>query len=232
MNKIVGYVLILLLYLALAKSFSPSEFGISYIRNEESLSELIQGDPVSVILTDLHSTGFIIKTYFHKYRVVYDFRTVEEIIVRTSPAFNNKHRSHVGLSIFRRTEDGKESFNVLPPGSIFIGDKSLGRWVLINSGQKIWRFYRPYRNIPHFLGWGNWRPTYDFYQKAQLAMTHAKDHLGDQQVFGPNGSITKESFRGHFQRNRPKKIFLKDYLIDYFKRNFEIRREQNERYFR
>ena len=70
LNKIIIYSLLLLTYLGLSKSLSPSEFGISYVFNEESLSSMIKGAPVSVILVDTHSTGFIIKTYYQKYKVV------------------------------------------------------------------------------------------------------------------------------------------------------------------
>ncbi|MEX1100050.1 MAG: hypothetical protein WEB87_06470, partial [Bacteriovoracaceae bacterium] len=128
MNKALLYCALLLAYLGLSKSLSPSEFGISYVFNEESLSKLITGAPVSVILIDTHSTGFIIKTYYQKYKVVYGFQTYEEIIVRTSGTFNAKHAKHIGMSIFRRTESLEESFTPLPPGSVFIGNRDFGRW--------------------------------------------------------------------------------------------------------
>jgi hypothetical protein len=82
LNKIVIYILLLLVYLGLSKSLSPSEYGVNYVHNTESLSKLIGAGPVSVILTDIHSTGFIIKTYYHKYKVVYGFQYYEEIISR------------------------------------------------------------------------------------------------------------------------------------------------------
>ena len=62
MNKFIGYGILLLIYLGLSKSLSPSELGISYINSKESLSKLINGAPSTVILTDIHSIGFLIKT--------------------------------------------------------------------------------------------------------------------------------------------------------------------------
>ena len=54
MNRIIVYCFLLLLYLTLSKSLSPSELGINYLNNKESLSTLVPGSPVSVILTDVH----------------------------------------------------------------------------------------------------------------------------------------------------------------------------------
>ena len=66
MNKFILYGILLLVYLGLSKSLSPTEFGVKYINNDEALAEIINGAPVSVILTDIHSTGFLIKTFYHK----------------------------------------------------------------------------------------------------------------------------------------------------------------------
>ena len=86
MNKIIVYCILLLFYLGLSKSLSPSEFGINYINSDSLLSQIVPGKPVSVILTDIHSTGFLIKTFYHKYKIVYGFQSYEELIVRTSRA--------------------------------------------------------------------------------------------------------------------------------------------------
>ena len=119
MNKIIVYCVLLLFYLGLSKSLSPSEYGINYINSNEALSRLVPGAPVSVILTDIHSTGFLIKTYYHKYKIVYGFQSFEELIVRTSRNYSINNQSHLGLSIFRRyREDELEDFTPLPPGSI------------------------------------------------------------------------------------------------------------------
>ncbi len=101
LNRALVFLAMLITYLGLSKSLSPSEFGISYVFNEESLSKLVSGSPVSLILTDTHSTGFIIKTYYHKYKVVYGFQTYDELIVRTSRAFTLKHAEDIGMSIFQ-----------------------------------------------------------------------------------------------------------------------------------
>ena len=211
----------MLLYLGLSKSFSPSEFGISYILNEKSVAELVKGVPVTTLLVDMHSTGFLIKTYYHKYKIIYGFQSVDEIIVRTSSQFAEKHRNHIGMSIFRRYEaDLKEEHTPLPPGSLFVGNKSFGDWITKPSGERIWKFYRAYRNIPIFLGIKGYDFTYDTYQKIQIYRNQNKSYFGPNDEFGTNGILTKQRFPRYFERQKPEKINFKKFFYDYFRENF------------
>ena len=102
MNKFITYTILLIAYLGLSKSLSPTEYGVKYINTDEGLAKLIPGAPVSVILIDVHSTGFIIKTYYHKYKIVYGFQSHEEIIIRTSRNYTEKAKPYLGMSVFRR----------------------------------------------------------------------------------------------------------------------------------
>ncbi len=220
MNKIIIYILLVLLYLGLSKSLSPSEYGVNYVFNNKSLEKIIGPGPVSVILTDIHSTGFIIKTYYHKYKVVYAFQGYEEIIARTSSKFTSIHKEHIGLSIFRRYEDGKVNFTSLPPGSIFIGDRNFGSWIKDRDNEKIWKFYRAYRHLPAYLGWGKFKPSYKFYQENQVRMNNDKTFYGFNDEFGAQGSITKEFFPNYFKRKSETDINFKQFIKDYLKKNF------------
>lgn len=220
-NKIVLYLVVILLYLGLSKSFSPSEFGINYVLNNQSLAKMVPGAPVTVILSDMHSTGFLIKTYYHKYKIVYGFQSVDELIVRTSGKFMQTHKNHLGMSIFRRLENERqEEYTALPPGSLFVGDRSFGEWILDDSGDKIWRFYRPYRNIPQYLGWNDFKATYQFFQRVSLHRSQQKDFYGLNKEFGINGSVTKKSFPNYYMRQQPEEINFKKFILDYFKENF------------
>ena len=82
-------------------------------------------------------TGFLIKTYYHRYRV---FRPtqMEEKVVRVSQNFFEEYQKHVGMSVFRRYEQNQvEEDYPLPPGSpLYIGDLSYGRWKFLNSARK------------------------------------------------------------------------------------------------
>ena len=109
MNKIALYILLVICYLGLAKSFSPTELGVSYITNREDLSLLANDAPVSVILTDMHSTGFIIKTHYHKYRVVYGFKAPDEIVVRASKKLTLENKKYI-LSLPKILKNNEMNF--------------------------------------------------------------------------------------------------------------------------
>lgn len=220
-NKVILYVLLIFLYLGLSKSLSPSELGISYVNNQDSLAQLVRGAPLSVILVDTHSTGFIIKTYYHKYRVIYGFQTYEELIVRISRSFMTEHKENIGLSIMRRDSNSNDDFTILPPGSVFIGDKSFGTWEYNKaSKKKNWKFHRAYRYLPRYLGIEKFAITEKFYERVLLAQKESKPFFGFNDEFGIEGALTKESFPSYFNKKNRSNTDLKEYLKNYFKKNF------------
>jgi hypothetical protein len=206
--------------LGLSKSLSPSEYGVNYVFNEQTLEKVIGPGPVSVILIDIHSTGFIIKTYYHKYKVVYAFQGYEEIITRTSSSYSSKHAKNIGLSVFRRYEDGKTNHTPLPPGSIFIGDRNFGAWYKSINDEKLWKFYRAYRHLPSYLGWEDFKPSYRFYQEIQVRMNKNQTFFGFNDEFGIEGEITRSFFPNYFKRQTVKNINFKKFFNDYLKKNF------------
>lgn len=219
-NKIIIFISLIIVYLGLSKALSPTGSNIKYVFNTESLREIVQEKPISLILIDTHSTGFAIKTHYHKYRVVYGFKSYQEIIVKVSSAFIDKHANNLGSSIFRRNQIGEESFIPLIPGAVFLGDKTFGRWIKKSEEIRLWKFYRVYRHLKDFLGWQNYTPSYKDYQQIQIALNQKTQYLGSQNQFGTNGSITKKSFINYFKRQRPQKIKFKSFLKEYFKENF------------
>ena len=220
MNKFVIYIFIVLIYLGLSKNFSPSEYGVAYIQNFEQLSAHIPGAPVTAILTDYHTSGFLIKTHYLKLKIVKGFESVDELILRTPSDFAEQNIRYIGLSIFRRFErDQIEDTTPLPPGSIFLNDREFGVWRNGPSGDKEWRFYRAYRNLPLYLGWGKYRPSYQFHEKAQVHIGQHKPFFGLYDNFGPEGELTRKNFPAYFQR-KPKQTNFKKFILDYFKENF------------
>ncbi len=223
MNKFITYGLLIITYLTLSKSLSPNEFGIKYINSDEALAKLIPGETISVVLTDIHSTGFIIKTYYQKYKVIYGFQSYEEIIIRTSRSFMERNIPYIGMSVLRRHRNNEEdSFTPLPPGSVFVGDKNFGTWVNTKSGKKKWRFFRVYRQIPKYLGWNDYTPTLNTFHQIQRHIIQDKPYFGENQEFGSNGTITQQAFPKYFERQKPNSINLKTFLKTYFKENFNL----------
>ncbi len=220
MNKFIIYGILLLIYLGLSKGFSPSTSGISYINNNDKLSELITGAPVEVILVDIHTTGFIIKTYYHKYKVIYGFQSFEEVIVRTSRKFSDELIPYLGMSIFRRDKEASEDFTPLPPGALFIGNNNFGVWNKHPSGDKVWKFFRAYRQLPNYLGWRDFKPTYDLYTKIQIHQENKTPLHGLHNEFGLKGKITQAVYPQYFERQKPKDNEVKQFLKNYLNENF------------
>jgi hypothetical protein len=219
MYKFFLYSMLIIIYLGLAKTLSPSELGVQYLQNEKGFSKLIQSKMATVILIDTHATGFLIKTYYQKYRVVSGYDAVEELIVRTSKEFARKNLSHIGLSLYRRFDD-KEEYLPLPPGSLYIDRQEFGEWRLNKKGIVKWRFHKGFKNFPKYLGWRKFRPDQEFLQELRTSINLNRPYFGPKNEFGPNGKITRESFPHFFKGDRMKKVELKNLLIEYFKENF------------
>lgn len=219
MGKLFAYSMLVIIYLGMAKALSPTELGMYYVPNEKGLSKAIPGNNVTVILTDMHATGFMIKTYYQKYRLVYGFQGAEEMIVRTSRDFAKKSRRHVGLSIFRRF-DGKEETLPMPPGGHLVGRREYGEWWQDAKKKVRWRFYRAYKNLPKYLGWGLWRPTPLFQEQYLAGLERDKSFTGSRNEFGPDGRVTRKSFPNFFEKDRQRRVDLKTLVLNYFRENF------------
>lgn len=209
MNKISLYTLLILIFLGLSKSLSPSAQKAIYIQNEKVYSGLFQGAPISLILIDMFEAGFLIKTYYMKFKVVHGFKQSETIITRTSKKYWMANKKNIGMSLFRRHErDNKDSVVPMPPGTLYIGDPAFGGWKFRNSGKREWYFHRAYRHYPYQFYWDNFRPTYDFFEKLQIYQVNEKPFYGLQGEFGTDGSIT-----GHLNENSPFKRESREYIF-------------------
>lgn len=220
MYKIFLYTILIISYLGLAKALSPSEHGVQYLQNSRSFSKIIKGNQTTAILMDTHATGFLIKTYYQKYRVISGYDNVEELIVRTSKSFAKKNMSNIGLSLYRKS-DQVEEFLPLPPGSLYLGNREFGDWKTHKkTGVVYWRFNKVFKNFPKYLGWGKFKPDMEFFQRMRSSISLNKPFYGLHSEFGPQGKITQESFPHFFREDRMKKVDMKTLLIEYFKENF------------
>lgn len=198
MNKISLYILLIFIFLGISTSFSPSEQGDSDIINEKVLPNFFKGAPLSVILEKSFKTGFLIKTYYHRYKVIHGFKAPEVVYFKTSPEFWKKNLKNMGMSIFRRNEKQySESVTVMPPGALYIGDLAYGSWMLENSGHKIWFFHRAYRNFPILFNWKDFKPSYEFYKQMKVHMKSESDYYGNNNQFGTKTSSVNELDTSH-----------------------------------
>ena len=212
MNRISLFTLLILLFLGLSKSFSPSEKKTDYIVNERVLRHYFKSnDPISLILLDAFQAGFLIKTYYLKLKVVHGFKTPNTIVVRTSKKFWEKHEAHIGMSIYRKmSKKTSPSTVVLPPGSLYIGNSAFGRWQYHDSGEKYWYFYSAYRNFPSIFQWDTFRPSQAFYQAIVQHLKNELPFFGLHSEFGTEGHITKKILKNRIDQTIKEKVNFKD----------------------
>ena len=213
MNKFSLYVLLILLYLGISKSFSPSEKRTIYIPNANAYSNIFKGSPLSVILESEFSTGAMIKTYHHRYKVIHAFKSPQKLNIRVDKDFYLKNSKNIGMSLFRRYENGNSSIVPMPPGSIYIGSPAYGTWRTSKSGEKVWRFHRTYKNFPKIFLWGNFVPTNKFYRRMLILDKAQAPFYGLNSEFGTNGSVTKSHYKNK-KKNKNQTSF-KDILKKY-----------------
>ncbi|MBT3983412.1 MAG: hypothetical protein HOE90_18805 [Bacteriovoracaceae bacterium] len=195
MSKIAVYIILVLVFLGLARSFSTQGNRHTYIQNDLIFSNFFKGENISVILDQIYSSGFLIKTHFHRYKIFNGFSSRPYYrTFRVSRQFQEQNIQNIGMSIFRRKEISSFGNSVpLPPGSLYIGDLAYGNWVNSPSGMKKWHFHRAYRHYPRIFGWKKFRPTKDFYKKIELARQNEVPFFGEKGEFGTNGTITGAS---------------------------------------
>ncbi|MDC1175273.1 hypothetical protein OAT67_07745 [Bacteriovoracaceae bacterium] len=182
----------ILIFLGLSKSFSPSSKKTDHIVNERVFSSYFKGSPIEVILVDRFKAGFLIKTYYFHLKVFHLFKPPESVTIRVGKKLWDQHNENLGLSIFRRDErKRKESLTPMPPGLLFVGNPSYGGWEYIESGAKQWRFYRAYRKFPEVFHWGKFRPTYDFYFRSKTYLENQQPFYGTNSEFGTKGPVSK-----------------------------------------
>ncbi|WP_040314766.1 hypothetical protein [Bacteriovorax sp. BAL6_X] len=213
MNKFSLYVLLILLYLGISKSFSPSEKKTIFVPNANAYANIFKGSPISVILERDFSTGALIKTYHHRYQIIHAFKAPQRINVRISREFFLENQANIGMSLFRRYENDVSSTVPMPPGSIYIGSPAYGTWRTSDSGQKVWRFHRTYKNFPQLFHWGDFTPTYEFYRRMIVLEKANSPFYGLNNEFGTKGSVTSTHYV--FKKKSENKTTINDILKKY-----------------
>src|SRR3989339_389495 len=191
MKKISIYVFLLLNFLGISASFYPSESGIKYVPDETVFANYFPKENTSLILTDYFKTGFIIKSYFHRYRIIHSFNSADEQIFRVSKYFWEKNKKNIGMTIFlRQAKDVPVNIIPSPPGSQFVGNRAYGHWKLQDSGLRLWAFYSVYQHFPSMLSWGDFRPDQKFYNEMIMAQKNETPFYGTNKEFGTEGAVT------------------------------------------
>lgn len=229
MNKISLYVLLILIYLGISASFSPTQKGTPFMENEKLFGNFFQGAPLSAILVDSFTTGLIVKTYYQKYKIFHGFKRSEMKVIRTSKKFWEKNEKNLGMSLFRRSENDKTPKTLpMPPGTLFIGDTSFGRWKTSDYGDQIWSFHQAYRHFPKEFGWINFDFTMRSFKSLKIHAENNTPYYGSNNEFGTYGDVTREFLKLDFN-DVDNELSLLEHMKLFFSINKQIRRESYTR---
>lgn len=212
MNKVALYILLILIFLGASRSILPDKGSSLFLQDSTNYSGIFSGSPLSVILLDAYKVGFAIKSHIHKYQVLRYFQNSEVITVRVSKKHFEETLPYIGMSLFRRAENGKESTLSMPPGSLLIGDSVFGRWTYRKDKGKVWSFYRAYRRLPTQLFWGDFIPSYRFYRQLKVHEEQGISFLGSDKEFGSEGSVSQKQLTMKWYKSRNKRFSFKEYL--------------------
>ena len=186
MNKISLYILLILIFLGLSKSFSPNHKNIKFLKNQNSFPILEKEAPISLILIKSFTRGTFIKSYLQTYRLIHGFKPKESKLItfRTTKSFWLKSQKFLGMSLFRRENKLSSGSSLpMPPGTLFIGDLAYGKWQKSQKKGKVWVFRRSYSHFPEVLGWGNFKPDEQFFLKLNENKKKMKPFYGENNEF-------------------------------------------------
>lgn len=212
MNKIALYILLILVFLGASRSFRTERQNLQFVKDQTNYSSLFKGEPLTLILLDAYRAGLVIKSNIHKYKVIRFFKETEIINLRVSNEYFKRSLPNIGMSLFRRSEDKKESTIPMPPGRLFIGDPGYGGWIMDREKGKVWRFYRAYRGLKNQLLWGDFIPSYRFHRQARTFEKEGLAYYGLNNEFGSEGSITQDQLEMKWYKSQDKKFSFKEYL--------------------
>ncbi len=219
MNKTFFYSALVVAYLALSKTFSPDNSGVEYVRRTQDLEKIIKRVPAEAILLQTQSKGFLIKTYYQRYKIVYGFHPPREIVVRTKRSFADYSSNFQGMSLFRKRVGGTVETTPLPPGSLFIGNRQFGRWIFKDNDYS-WAFYRAYQGFPRLFGWFGFNPTRSFFKKLLEFEKKGVPFHGENNDFGKNGTITAKFIKNTSNKDGLNSVRVRTLFNEYLKLNY------------
>lgn len=164
MIKAFFYLFVFSFYLILSKTLSPDNSGLEYIKRSKDLNKYIKRYPSEVILLETLTKGFLIKTYYQRFKLVTPYNSPVEMIFRSRRSFAENNKKYKGMSVFRKKSTNEYESLPMPPGTLFIGNQQYGRW-RFKEGEQKWTFYNAYALLPRFFNWKDFRPSKKLYKK-------------------------------------------------------------------
>jgi hypothetical protein len=175
----------------------------------EQLSAKLKNVPeYSIILEDMQSRGRVFRQYYHKYKVIINEDIQYTGFVRVSEPYYKKNENYLGMALLSKTEDGYIK-TPSPPGYQYVGNTQYGEWKQDRSGNSMWAFYGQYMFMSHMFGMVN-RPVYrSDYGTYTNYRNNNRPYYGSKNQYGTNGTVTKQTNKGFYQRKMAKQRMAK-----------------------
>lgn len=168
----------------------------------------------SIILEDMREEGNFFKDYFHRYKIVYGraqagsdslvFDTVTSDWVEVEKRDYEKYYNNLGMVVASKSANGEIANQAYPPGYQYVGDPRYGEWRRDDRGHSFWEFYGKYALLSQVFGMFG-RPVYrsdwDSYRDYRR---RGSPYFGRNSEYGTNGSRTRTSNPGFYERQRQK----------------------------
>ncbi|WKN31268.1 hypothetical protein PZB74_20155 [Porifericola rhodea] len=172
MKSITGYKGWMVLAVFLLSACSGNDFKKNPV--DVLIRDMTETPIYSIILYDMNVEGTFFKDYEHQYRIIKQSSPdakPEEVITDWYPVeenFFNQHANDMGMEIAAKSEDGKVSKLVSPPGySNYVGNPQYGQWQTGANGNSFWAFYGQYAFLSSMLNLATFpirRSYYDDYR--------------------------------------------------------------------
>lgn len=183
-------------------------------------SSLVSAPAYSIILNDMKEEGTFSKSYFHQYKIIQGKQTYLTDWLRISKKVFARNQGFLGMTLISKTEDGQRSNTPYPPGYNHVGNSQYGEWRRNSSGNSFWAFYGQYAFMRSMFGWGGrtiYRTDYNGYRTSQRSN---RPYYGANREYGTNGSISKRTNPGFFERRMAKQKQAKSRFSQRVQRRF------------
>ncbi len=226
MNKVALYILLVFIYLGIDRALVKNNHSNTTLRNPSFYRLYFPETPITVILVGQYTQGFFIPTYFHVYKVIHPVRSPYYKTIKVGRFLFEKGSSYLGMSLFRRDDFQREETIPMPPGDLFIGNKTYGDWgISFTQNQRIWDFKPEYRHLRKELGLENFEITYQFFRRKKIHHEREIPFYGIKKEFGSKGVIKDLHLTARFYQKKKARSFKK-IILQYFPKPFQGREVQ------
>lgn len=174
--------------------------------------ELAPYSEYSVVLQDMKEGGNFTDSFYHQYRIVQGVReagsdetTFQDRLEDWTPVSEKPYRQlepYLGMTVLSKGEDGVVERTQEPAGFQYVGNPRYGQWRNDSSGSSFWEFYGKYALMSHLFDTFR-RPVYrGEWSDYSSSRQRRQPYFGRDRRFGTEGSYTKTTHRGFFERQQ------------------------------